>query len=245
MSLFSNIADYAESFLRSFFFRWNFRKHKIRILEQIDSVGIGSLPIIILISAFLGLVTTVQLSYQLLGILPRYFLGAVVGRMVLIELGPILTGLIVSGRCASAMAAEIGTMRVTEQIDALESMAINPYQFLGFPRIMGTLISLPILTVFSEFVAIYTGGLYAHTFLNVPLSVYNYGLVRNFYHRDLFGGLLKSILFSFAISTSGCYFGFKVRGGAKEVGSAATYAVVTACVLILLLDFIVALVVFG
>ncbi|MEO0136617.1 MAG: ABC transporter permease [candidate division WOR-3 bacterium] len=245
MNLFENIAEFCNFFLRSFVFRWNLRRHRIRILEQIDHVGIGSLPIIVLISAFLGLVTTVQLSYQLLGLLPRYFLGAVVCRMVLIELGPILTALIVSGRCASAMAAEIGTMRVTEQIDALESMAINPYQFLGFPRIIGTLISLPILTVFSEFVAIYTGGVYAHVFLNVPLSVYNYGIVRNFYHRDLFGGLLKSLLFSFAISVAGCYFGFKVKGGAREVGIATTYAVVTACVLILILDFIVALIVFG
>ncbi|MEO0205893.1 MAG: ABC transporter permease [candidate division WOR-3 bacterium] len=245
MNLFSNIAEFSEFFLRSFFFRWNVRKHKDRILEQIDSVGIGSLPIIVIVSAFLGLVTTVQLSYQLLGLLPRYFLGATVGRMVLIELGPILTGLIVSGRCASAMAAEIGTMRVTEQIDALESMAINPYHFLNFPRIFGSMISLPILTVFAEFVAIYSGALYAHSFLNVPLSVYNYGLVRNFFTRDLFGGLLKAFLFSFAISVSGCYFGFRVKGGAKEVGSATTYAVVTACVLILILDFIVALVVFG
>ncbi|MEO0185828.1 MAG: ABC transporter permease [candidate division WOR-3 bacterium] len=245
MNLFSNIAEFSEFFLRSFFFRWNVRKHKDRILEQIDSVGIGSLPIIVIVSAFLGLVTTVQLSYQLLGLLPRYFLGATVGRMVLIELGPILTGLIVSGRCASAMAAEIGTMRVTEQIDALESMAINPYHFLNFPRIFGSMISLPILTVFAEFVAIYSGALYAHSFLNVPLSVYNYGLVRNFFTRDLFGGLLKAFLFSFAISVSGCYFGFRVKGGAKEVGSATTYAVVTACVLILILDFMVALVVFG
>lgn len=245
MNLFSNIAEYTEFFGRSFFFRWNMRKHRDRILEQIDSVGIGSLPIIVIISSFLGLVTTVQLSYQLLGLLPRYFLGATVGRMVLIELGPILTGLIVSGRCSSAMAAEIGTMRVTEQIDALESMAINPYHFLNFPRIFGTMISLPILTIFSEFVAIYAGALYAHAFLNVPLDVYNYGLVRNFFPRDLFGGLLKAFLFSFAISISGCYFGFKVKGGAREVGIATTYAVVTACILILILDFIVALVVFG
>ncbi len=245
MNLFSNIAEYTEFFVRSFFFRWNMRKHRDRILEQIDSVGIGSLPIIVIISSFLGLVTTVQLSYQLLGLLPRYFLGATVGRMVLIELGPILTGLIVSGRCASAMAAEIGTMRVTEQIDALESMAINPYHFLNFPRIFGTMISLPILTIFSEFVSIYAGALYAHAFLNVPLDVYNYGLVRNFFTRDLFGGLLKAFLFSFAISISGCYFGFKVKGGAREVGIATTYAVVTACMLILILDFIVALVVFG
>ncbi len=245
MNIFSHIADYSEFFVRSFFFRWNMRKHRDLILEQVESVGLGSLPIIAIVSAFLGLVTTVQLSYQLLGLLPRYFLGATVGRMVLIELGPILTGLIVSGRCASAMAAEIGTMRVTEQIDALESMAINPYRFLNFPRIFGTMIALPILTVFSEFISIYAGGLYAHVFLNVPLDVYNYGLVRNFYHRDLFGGLLKAFLFSFAISVSGCYYGFRVKGGAREVGTATTYAVVTACVLILILDFIVALVVFG
>ncbi len=245
MNLFRHIADFTAFFARSLFFPWQLGRSKGRIAEQIYNVGFGSLPIIFLVSAFLGMVTTVQLSYQLLAYLPRYYLGAAIGRMVLIELGPVLTGLVVCGRCASAMAAEVGTMRVTEQIDALEVMAIDPYRFLNFPRIIGTLISLPLLTIFSEFVAILTGAIYGHFFLNIPFSVFNYGLVRNFFPRDLFGGLLKAVLFSLVISNSGCYFGFNVKGGAREVGISTTYAVVTASILILLLDFIVALVVFG
>jgi phospholipid/cholesterol/gamma-HCH transport system permease protein len=245
VNLFNDITEYVTFFGRSVFTRWQLRTSRTRIFEQVFNVGIGSMPIIFTVSAFLGLVTTVQLSYQLLGLLPRYFLGATVGRMVLIELGPMITGLMVCGRCASSMAAEVGTMRVTEQIDALEAMAIDPYQFLSFPRIAGTFISLPLLTVFAEFVAIYTGGVYAHFFLNVPLSVFNYGLMRNFYATDFFGGLLKSLLFSLVISTSGCFYGFRVKGGAREVGISTTYAVVTASILMLILDFIVALVVFS
>uniref|UniRef100_A0A7C4X9K6 ABC transporter permease n=1 Tax=candidate division WOR-3 bacterium TaxID=2052148 RepID=A0A7C4X9K6_UNCW3 len=245
MNLFSHITDYTVFFLRSVILPWRLAKSKARIAEQVYNVGVGSLPIIFLISSFLGMVTTVQLSYQLLAYLPRYYIGAAIGRMVLIELGPVLTALTVCGRCASSMAAEVGTMRVTEQIDALEVMAIDPYHFLNFPRIIGTLIALPLLTVFSEFVAISVGGVYAHLFLNIPLSVFNYGLIRNFFPRDLFGGLLKSVLFSLVIANSGCYFGFNVKGGAKEVGQSTTYAVVTASILILLLDFIVALVIFG
>jgi len=244
MNLFRHVADFATFFFRSILIPWHLGTTGPRILAQIYDIGFGSLPIIIVISAFLGLVSTVQLSYQLLGIIPRYFLGAAVGRMVLIELGPILTALMVSGRSASSMSAEVGTMRVTEQIDALEIMAIDPYRFLCFPRIVGTFISLPLLTVIAEFVAIFFGALYAHIFLDVPFNVFNYGLIHNFYRRDLFGGLLKSLLFSLVIATSGCYFGFRVKGGAREVGMSTTYAVVTSCILILVLDFIVALVVF-
>jgi phospholipid/cholesterol/gamma-HCH transport system permease protein len=143
------------------------------------------------------------------------------------------------------MAAEIGTMRVTEQIDALEIMAIDPYRFLNLPRIIGIFIALPILTVISEFVALICGAVYAHYFLNVPFSVFNYGLTHYFYAKDFFGGLVKSLFFALVIAASGCYFGFKVKGGAKEVGKATTYAVVTASILILVLDFLVALVIFG
>lgn len=245
MKLFSYVADFSLFFIRSISFPWNFKRSWARITSQIYSIGIGSIPIVFLISAFLGLVTTVQLSYQLLAYLPRYFMGAAIGRMVLIELGPVLTGLIVCGRAASSMAAEVGTMRVTEQIDALEVMAIDPYRFLNFPRIIGSLISLPLLTIFSEFVAITSGAVYGHLFLNIPMEVFSYGLIKNFFSRDFFGGLLKSFLFALAIANCGCYFGFNVKGGAREVGISTTYAVVTGSILILFFDFIVALVVFG
>lgn len=245
MNLFSAIGDFSSFFFRSVFIPWHFGKTRRRILFQVYEVGIGSLPIILIIAAFVGLVSTVQTSYQIAGTMPRYILGMTVGRMVMIELGPILTALMVSGRCASSMAAEIGTMRVTEQIDALETMAIDPYRFLSLPRIVGTFIALPVLTVIAEFDSLLVGGAYAHFFLDVPFGVFNYGLTHYFFARDFFGGLVKSLFFSVVIATAGCYFGFNVRGGAREVGRAATYAVVTASILILLLDFLIALVIFG
>lgn len=245
MNLFSAIGDFSSFFFRSVFIPWHLNKTSRRILSQVYEVGIGSLPIILVIAAFVGLVSIVQTSYQIAGTMPRYILGVTVGRMVMIELGPILTALMVSGRCASSMAAEIGTMRVTEQIDALETMAIDPYRFLSLPRIMGTFIALPVLTVIAEFDALLVSGAYAHFFLDVPFGVFNYGLTQFFYAREFFGGLVKALFFSVVIATSGCYFGFKVQGGAREVGRAATYAVVTASILVLVLDFLIALVIFG
>lgn len=245
MNLFSAIGDFSSFFFRSVFIRWQLKQTRYRIFHQVYEVGIGSLPIILIIAAFVGLVSIVQTSYQVAGTVPRYIIGMTVGRMVMIELGPILTALMVSGRCASSMAAEIGTMRVTEQIDALDIMAINPYRFLSLPRIMGTFIALPVLTVIAELDALLVSGSYAHFFLGVPFGVFNYGLTHFFYAKDFFGGLVKCLFFAVVIATSGCYFGFNVRGGAREVGRAATYAVVTASILILMLDFLVALVIFG
>ncbi|MBE0433369.1 ABC transporter permease [candidate division WOR-3 bacterium] len=245
MNLFSAIGDFSSFFFRSLFIPWQLRQSRDRIVHQVYEVGIGSLPIILVIAAFAGLVSIVQTSYQVAGTVPRYIMGMTVGRMVMIELAPILTALMVSGRCASSMAAEIGTMRVTEQIDALEIMAIDPYRFLSLPRIIGTFIALPVLTVIAELDALLVSGAYAHFFLDVPFGVFNYGLTNLFYARDFFGGLVKSLFFALVIATAGCYYGFNVRGGAREVGRAATYAVVTASILVLALDFLVALVIFG
>lgn len=245
MNLFSAIGDFSSFFFRSMFVSWKMRTTWPRILQQIFAIGIGSLPIIIVIAVFTGLVTTVQTSYQLIGFVPRYLVGTTIGRMVLIELGPILTALMVAGRCASSMAAEIGTMRVTEQIDALETMAIDPYRFLGLPRILATAVVLPVLTVVSEAVSLGCSAFYANNFLNIPYSLFSYGLTHYFRMQDLFGGLAKAFFFAFVIATAGCYFGFHVSGGAREVGRAATYAVVTASILILVLDFVIALVIFG
>jgi len=245
VNLFRFIGEFSSFFFRSIFIRWELRQTRYRIIRQVYEVGINSLPIILTVAAFVGLVSIVQTSYQVAGTMPRYILGATVSRMVMIELGPILTALMVSGRCASSMAAEIGTMRVTEQLDALEIMAIDPYRFLNLPRIVGMFIALPVLTVIAEFDALAVSGAYAHYFLDVPFGVFNYGLTHFFFTRDFFGGLFKSLFFSVVIATSGCYFGFKVKGGAREVGRAATYAVVTASLLVLVVDFLVALVIFG
>src|SRR4030042_6757124 len=221
---FSFIGDFSAFLFRSICIPRRLSKTWRMIRDQVYDVGFGTLPFILVIYIFTGLVSTVQTVYQIVGPMPKYILGYTVGRMVLIELGPVLTALMVTGRCASSMAAEIGTMRVTEQIDALEVMAIDPYRFLSLPRIIGTIIALPMLAVISEAVALVVSAVYAHYFLNIPFSLYNYGLVHFFFARDLFGGLIKTVVFSFVIATAGCYYGFKVQGGAREVGQGATKA---------------------
>lgn len=215
-----------------------------RFIDQSYEIGFNSLPLIFIIGFFLGLVTTVQSFYQISNMLPKYFLGLTVGRMVMIELGPVLTAIAVIGRCVSAMAAEIGTMKISEQIDALKTMKISPEYFLGKPRILATLLTLPLLNAIMIVVSLVVGALYAQIFFNTNIDVFFYGITHPFYARDFWASFIKSIFFAFWISSAGVYYGFNVREGAKGVGRAATNAVVMSVVLVLVLDFIAALILF-
>jgi phospholipid/cholesterol/gamma-HCH transport system permease protein len=176
--------------------------------------------------------------------LPKYFLGLTVGRMIMIELGPVLTALVVTGRSISAMAAEIGTMKISEQIDALKVMRINPENFLAKPRILATLLTLPFLTAIMIAIALVVGAIFAQMFFAINVNDFFYGITHPFYPRDFWAAFIKSVFFAFWISSSGAYFGFQVSGGAKEVGRAATNAVVISSVLILVLDFFAAIILF-
>lgn len=245
MTVISEAISFIGFFGRSVFIPWQLDKTFGRFIRQVYALGVNSLPLVIVISVFVGMVTSVQTSYQMSRIMPKYLLGATVARITMIELGPVLTALMIAGRIASSMAAELGTMKVTEQIDALQAMAIDPYFFLVLPRILATFISLPILTIMSELIAIAASAFVAHNFLNVNVNSYIYGVTHFFEWRDFVGGLTKSLAFSIAIATSGCYYGFRVSGGAKEVGRAATLAVVTGSILILLFDFVVAVLFFS
>ena len=245
MKVIRQIIDFLAFFGRSVFIPWRIDKTFGRVVKQIYALGFSSIPLIIVISVFVGMVSAVQTWYQMTRMMPKYLLGTTVARIIMIELGPVLTALMISGRVSSSMAAEIGTMKVTDQIDALQAMAINPYRFLVLPRILATVISLPILTVLSELIAIGAAAFFSHNFINVNYTSFAYGITRYFFTRDFFGGLTKSLFFSLAIGTAGCYFGFRVSGGAKEVGRSATLAVVTSAILILLFDFAVALMFFS
>ncbi|MEO0225352.1 MAG: ABC transporter permease [candidate division WOR-3 bacterium] len=245
MNLIKEIIAFFSFFARSVFIPWRLGKTLGRIVRQIYILGFSSIPLIVVISVFVGMVSAVQTWYQMTRVMPKFLLGTTVARIIMIELGPVLTALMVTGRISSSMAAELGTMKVTDQIDALKAMAIDPYRFLVLPRIIATFISLPILTIFAELVSILSAAFIAHNFINVNVRTFIYGITNYFYTRDFFGGVTKSLAFSLAISTSGCYFGFRVTGGAKEVGRASTLAVVTASILILLFDFIVALIFFS
>ncbi|OQX56105.1 MAG: hypothetical protein B5M53_03235 [Candidatus Cloacimonas sp. 4484_209] len=214
------------------------------ILNQIILMGISSLPIVILTSAFAGMVTGFQAAFQVGTYVPDLYIGMSVTKAVMIELGPMLTGLVVAGRVSSSIAAELGTMRVTEQIDALEIMGIDPGRYLIMPRILSGIISLPVLTIFSEFIQIVGGLIVSSWGMNIPVYVYLRGVRYNFIPIELFGGLIKSVVFGLIIGLMGCYHGFHTRGGAEGVGQATTRAVVSSMVLILIFDYIIARLVF-
>lgn len=236
--------DYLAFLIRCLAGSWDLRRTWPRLIAQLSTHGVGALPVVVITSVFIGLTTAVQTSYQLMGVVPKYFVGMGVGRLVLIELAPVLTGFIVAGRSASAIAAELGAMRVSEQIDALEVMGVDPYRYLCLPRILATSIGLPVLVVVTEVVAVYTALFISASMLNVPASVFMYGVTHFFMVRDFTGGIVKAVLFGLLIGTSGCYYGFTVHGGAQGVGRATTRAVVLSAVLILLVDFAIAFIFF-
>jgi len=168
----------------------------------------------------------------------------VIMRSVIIELGPVLTALIVGGRVGAAIAAELGTMRVTEQIDALEAMAVNPVRYLVVPRVVAAVVMLPILVMIADAVGIFGGYVVSVTSVGVSTHTYVQALQDFFYVKDLMSGIIKAVFFGAIIGWMGCYHGFRTEGGAEGVGIATTRAVVSSCVLVLISDYVLANVLF-
>jgi phospholipid/cholesterol/gamma-HCH transport system permease protein len=213
--------------------------------EQMLLMGVNSLPLVALVSVFTGAVAAVQAVYQISDYVPMRYIGTAVGKAVMIELAPVLTALVVAGRVGAAIAAELGTMKVTEQIDALETLALDPVKYLVVPRFVAGLIMLPVLTIFADTIAI-LGGLGISTVsLHVSPHVFLDGLKSFFKMMDLTSGLLKAFVFGSIISIIGCYQGFKTTGGAEGVGRSTTRAVVISSALILISDYVVASILFG
>ena len=214
------------------------------ISRQMFIIGNGSIPLVLVTSVFTGAVATVQAHYQFQSYVPIRFLGTVVAKSVVIELGPVLTALVVGARVGASIAAELGTMKVTEQIDALEMMAIDPIRYLAMPRFVAACIMLPVLTIFSDAIAISGGWFVAINSLDVPSKMFIDGLRFLFDSKDVWGGLIKAFVFGALIAISGCVNGFHARGGAAGVGEAAMRAVVMASLLILVTDYVLAAVIF-
>jgi phospholipid/cholesterol/gamma-HCH transport system permease protein len=213
-------------------------------VDQMSAIGVGSLGLVIVVSVFTGAVAAVQAAYQFQGVVPMRYLGAVILRSVIIELGPVLTALVIGGRVGAAIAAELGTMKVTEQIDALRAMGINPLRYLVVPRVVAATIMLPILTIFSDAIAILGGFVVAVFTVHISAATYTNSLKDFFFAKDLFSGLIKALCFGNIIGTMGCFYGFATEGGAEGVGIATTRAVVSSCVLVLVLDYVLANVLF-
>ena len=207
-----------------------------RTLEQAVAVGYGSLFIVLLVAGFAGAVTSLQTGYQFTGTLPLYYAGAVISESMILELGPVLTALILAGRIGARYAAELGTMRVTEQIDALESLGRSPVSHLLLPRVIAGLLVVPALTMLANGTGIVVGYLVAKGSLGLTYGDFEYGARYFFRPLDLWYSLIKSYCFASAVTLIPCYIGFNTQQGAEGVGRATTTAVVSASVAILLLD---------
>src|SRR3989338_5282754 len=208
------------------------------IFNQMVFAGVGSLIIAAFVSFFTGIVIAMQSAYQFSRFGANIYVAPMVSVGLARELGPVLTALVVAGRVGAAITAELGTMKVTEQIEAFETMALNPIRFLVVPRFLALLVMLPCLTMLADLIGIF-GGFLVGVF-NLHLDPYRY-ITFSFQFmdwKDVWTGLVKSVVFAIIISIIGCYMGLKTKGGAEGVGKSTTLSVVTSFILIILFDCI-------
>jgi phospholipid/cholesterol/gamma-HCH transport system permease protein len=218
-------------------FTWIPKSRRL-ILYQMEHIGVNSLPLVLIIAVFTGAVAAWQAAYQLKGIAPMSFLGAATSRAIITELGPVLTGIVIAGRVGASIAAELGTMKVTEQIDALETMAINPVRYLAMPRFLASILMMPLLVIFANFIAVFGAYIVSNYFLGISFAVFFKSVRRFFEISDLFSGLLKTIFFGGVTSLLGCHIGFRTEGGAEGVGLSTIRSFVISAALILILDYV-------
>jgi phospholipid/cholesterol/gamma-HCH transport system permease protein len=200
------------------------------ILLQMDIIGVGSLFIVTLIGFFSGVVMSLQMSRALAAYGAQGKIGEIVSITLVRELGPVLTAVLVAGRNASGIASEIGSMRVTEQIDAMRALGTDPVQKLVTPRLIATAVVLPLLTIIADFIGLLGGGFIASTMMNIGFDQYWNSAWRVLEYNDMVQGLVKPFMFAIVIALVGCYYGIQTSGGTQGVGRATTKAVVVASV---------------
>jgi phospholipid/cholesterol/gamma-HCH transport system permease protein len=215
-----------------------------RLAYQLDHVGVNSIPLVMLVGFFAGAIIAWQAAYQFSGMVSLDVLGGQAARVTVMEMGPVLTGLVMAGRIGASMTAEIGSMVVTQQVDALRTMAIDPVRYIVMPRVLGLSLMMPVLTMFSNIVAIFGAYIVSSYFLDISYQTFFESIRTFLQEKDLLGGLLKSTIFGMLISLIGCYMGLSANGGAKGVGQATIASFVLAAVLILVGDFLLWLILF-
>lgn len=210
-------------------------------IRQCVDIGIGSLPIVVIISFFLGAVTTVQTASQLVSpLVPLATIGIVVRDSILLEFAPTFLSIVLAGVVGSKIASELGNMRVSEQIDALEIMGVNTKSYLILPKILGAITTVPLLVGISAVIGIWGGYLVGSWTNVVPAEIFITGIRKGFMINYVLIGFYKSFIFAIIISTVPAFYGYYVKGGALEIGKAGTKSVVVSCILILIADYIVA-----
>lgn len=220
-------------------------KRRLEFVIQLKRIGYDSIFLITLTAAFTGLVTALQAVYQSKGYIPEHLLSVLIGKSTMIELAPVLTALVMTGKVGASISAEIGSMRVSEQIDALQSMNVSPAEFLYLPRIAAGLLAFPILTVYADLIGILSAWYFSWLRYGIHFHSFFHSMRSYFETFDLLSGIVKSIVFGFIITSLGCFFGSRTSGGAEGVGRSTTLTVVYSSVLILVMDFVVAWVLLG
>lgn len=209
---------------------------KRQVLSQMYKIGVQSLPIVSLISLFTGIVLALQSAYQMQRISAEMYIASLVALSMTRELGPVLTALIVAGRVGASITAEVGTMKVTEQIDALQTLATNPTRYLVVPRFIALVIMLPLLTIYADIIGIIGGYIVGTYKLHITHHMYMKMTYDPLAQKDVFTGLLKALSFAVIICTISCYEGMRTEGGAEGVGRATTLSVVVSFILVISAD---------
>ncbi|HKV62494.1 MAG TPA: ABC transporter permease [Candidatus Acidoferrum sp.] len=209
-----------------------------RAVSQAMQTGVGALPILSLITFFIGLILALQSAYELRRFGAMNFVANAVAISMTRELGPLITAIVVIGRSGSAFAAEIGTMKVTEEIDALETMAIDPIHFLVTPKFLAMIVMLPCLTIWANFMGILGGSLFGVAKADFTFGTYIHSSLDALFLRDIATGLIKSVMFGVTITAVGCHEGLSTGAGAEQVGRSTTRAVVVSIFLVILVDLI-------
>ncbi|MDD5155692.1 MAG: ABC transporter permease [Candidatus Omnitrophica bacterium] len=207
-----------------------------RVLEQAKRAGYDSLPIVSLIGLFIGMIFAFQTAYLMQRLGSEIYIASIVALSLVRELGPVITSLVVAGRVGAAITAEIGSMQVTEQIDALEAMGSNPVKYLVVPRLLALSLMLPILTLYADIIGIFGGWLICVYKLGIPSRLYMSVAFEALKFKDIFTGLSKTVFFGMIIAFVSCFEGFNVEGGAEGVGRATTRSVVWSFILIIAAD---------
>lgn len=246
MTFFTEIGKYLMMLKRMFAKPENFKMYWREFMHQCSEIGIGSLGIVVIISIFMGAVSTVQTAYQLTSpFIPRYTIAQVVRDTVILEFAPTLVSIVLSGVVGSKIAGELGNMRVSEQIDALEIMGINTRAYLVGPKILAALIVIPMLIVLAALLGIWGGKMAGVMAGIISGEDFNKGLLMGFVSYNVFFALSKAYTFAFLISSIPAYYGYNVKGGALEIGRASTRAVVVTCVSVLFADYLLAAILLG
>ncbi|MFU8859316.1 MAG: MlaE family ABC transporter permease [Cyclonatronaceae bacterium] len=241
MDIFIDLGRYTRLLYEAIRSATEYRTYWKNLISEMVKTGFDSLPIVMLAGTFTGAVLTIQTAYQLTSpLIPRSTIGAIVSQSTIIELAAVISGLVLAGRVGARIATELGTMRVSEQIDAIESMGFNSISFLVVPRVLSGILMFPVLYVAAATLGVMGGLLAGIMSGTVPIADFMKGAREYFFAWDIVFGLIKSIVFGFIITSVSCYKGFYASGGAEGVGNATTNAAVLSCIYVLLADLALA-----